>query len=65
MKGPETRSIGKKDRAVDGTVSTIQHVLFLRRVDAETNVHRFCASLDFVIAPLKWVRLAVDKANAQ
>ncbi len=28
---------------MDETVSTIQHVLFLRRVDAETNVHRFYA----------------------
>ena len=26
---------------MDETVSTIQHVLFLRRIDAGTNVHRF------------------------
>src|SRR3954451_13698135 len=32
-----------RGRAVDEPVSTIQHVLFLRRIDPETNVARFYA----------------------
>src|SRR3954454_2948737 len=33
----------RRGRAVDEPVSTIQHVLFLRRVDPDTNVARFYA----------------------
>ena len=33
----------RRGRTVDEPVSTIEHVLFLRRVDPETNVARFYA----------------------